>query len=138
MDPVTVGAVLLTIVGGAAGQASGRLWNGVHKLISLQFGHSRSSEDGSASVHSGEAEFAALEQSPADQERAVALAATLLERADEDAEFRQQLDAWWQQASQILPGEGNVSNVISGGNFSGPVLQGRDFTGLTFGPAADL
>ena len=33
---------------------------------------------------------------------------------------------------------GSVKNTISGGTFSGPVLQGRDFTGLTFGasPAA--
>ena len=33
---------------------------------------------------------------------------------------------------------GSVKNTISGGTFSGPVLQGRDFTGLTFdaSPAA--
>ena len=30
---------------------------------------------------------------------------------------------------------GNVTNTISGGTFSGPVLQGRDVTGLTFGAA---
>ena len=28
---------------------------------------------------------------------------------------------------------GNVTNTISGGTQHGPVLQGRDFTGLTFG-----
>jgi hypothetical protein len=28
---------------------------------------------------------------------------------------------------------GSVANTISGGTFSGPVLQGQDFTGLTFG-----
>ena len=33
---------------------------------------------------------------------------------------------------------GNVTNTVSGGTFSGPVVQGRDFIGLTFGtsPAA--
>ena len=30
---------------------------------------------------------------------------------------------------------GNVTNTVSGGTFSGPVIQGRDFTGLTFGAA---
>jgi hypothetical protein len=28
---------------------------------------------------------------------------------------------------------GDVTNTVNGGTFSGPVLQGRDFTGLTFG-----
>jgi len=30
---------------------------------------------------------------------------------------------------------GNATNEINGGTFSGPVLQGRDFPGLTFGAA---
>ncbi len=30
----------------------------------------------------------------------------------------------------------DVENTISGGTFSGPVLQGRDFTGLTFGASS--
>lgn len=32
---------------------------------------------------------------------------------------------------------GNVSNTISGGTFRGPVMQGRDFSGLTFGATPD-
>jgi len=28
---------------------------------------------------------------------------------------------------------GDVTNTVSGGTFSGPVIQGRDVTGLTFG-----
>jgi hypothetical protein len=38
----------------------------------------------------------------------------------------------------VQAGAADVENTISGGTFSGPVLQGRDFTGLTFGasPAA--
>jgi hypothetical protein len=32
--------------------------------------------------------------------------------------------------------DGGVTNTISGGSQYGPVLQGRDFTGLTFGPPA--
>jgi hypothetical protein len=31
---------------------------------------------------------------------------------------------------------GGAANTISGGTFSGPVLQGRDFTGLNFGGSA--
>jgi hypothetical protein len=43
-----------------------------------------------------------------------------------------------EQAGAVREKTGDVENTISGGTFSGPVLQGRDFTSLTFGasPAA--
>jgi hypothetical protein len=53
-------------------------------------------------------------------------------RADADSGFRDSLQAWWQQASQIHIG-GDVTNTVSGGTQYGPVLQGRDYSGLTFG-----
>ena len=84
---------------------------------------------------SGEAELAALEQAPADERRAVALAEVLVARAGADSEFGDALAAWWEQASRIQIG-GDVTNTVSGGTFHGPVLQGRDFTGLTFGSPA--
>jgi hypothetical protein len=40
-----------------------------------------------------------------------------------------------EQVSPVREETGNVTNEIGGGTFSGPVLQGRDFTGLTFGAA---
>lgn len=40
-----------------------------------------------------------------------------------------------EQVPPVREKTGNVTNEISGGTFSGPVLQGRDFTGLTFGAA---
>jgi hypothetical protein len=83
----------------------------------------------------GDAELAALEQAPADEGRAVALAEVLVARAGSDAEFRQVLKSWWEQASPVRAGAGNVTNTISGGTQHGPVLQGRDFTGITFGAA---
>jgi hypothetical protein len=88
-----------------------------------------------AAVSSGEAELAALEQAPGDQQLAVALARSLLARAEADGEFGNELAAWWEQASSIHV-SGDVASMISGGTFHGPVLQGRDFTGLTFGSPA--
>lgn len=48
--------------------------------------------------------------------------------------------AWWapqgadsRGATLAVGKTGNVTNTISGGTQCGPVLQGRDFTGLTFG-----
>ena len=52
-----------------------------------------------------------------------------------DEEFRQALESWWQQAEPIRASIGNVANTISGGTQQGPVLQGRDFSNITFGAA---
>ncbi len=41
--------------------------------------------------------------------------------------------SWWQQAEQIRDSIGNTTNAISGGIQHGPVLQGRDFSNITFG-----
>jgi hypothetical protein len=135
MDPVTVGAVLLAIVGGAAGEAGSKLWDGVTALVRLPFRHREAAGEAAVAVGTGEAELKALRQAPADQPRAVALAEALLARAGADGAFRQELESWWARASQVRTGEANVTNVISGGTQHGPVLQGRDFTGLTFGAA---
>jgi hypothetical protein len=131
MDPVTIGAVLAAVAGGAGGALGSQVWGGLSALVHRPFRHSHATGDSTASVPSGSAELAALEQAPDDQRRAVALAEILVARADADAGFRDALQAWWAQASQIEI-SGDVTNTISGGTFHGPVLQGRDFTGLTF------
>jgi hypothetical protein len=84
-------------------------------------------------VPSGEVELAALRQAPGDRQKAVALAETLLARSGADDEFRAALESWWQQAEPIRASIENVTNTISGGTQHGPVLQGRDFSNITFG-----
>ena len=135
MDPVTIGAVLASIAGGAGGALGGQLWAGLSALVRRPFRRAHAPAGSTAALPGGEAELAALEQSPADERRAVALAEVLVARADADNEFREALQVWWEQASQIQI-SGDVTNTISGGTFSGPVLQGRDFSGLTFGSPA--
>ena len=85
---------------------------------------------------SGEAELAALQQAPGDQQKAVALAEVLLARAQADAEFGQALrELVGRRPSRSGRASANVTNTISGGTQHGPVLQGRDFSNLTFGAA---
>jgi hypothetical protein len=107
---------------GGAGGDRGRGW---------RFRRARAVAEDTAALPSGSAELVALEQAPGDEQRAIALAEVLVARADADSEFGEALQAWWAQASQLSIG-GDVTNTISGGTFHGPVLQGRDFTGLTF------
>ena len=131
MDPVTIGAVLAAIVGGAGGALGSQVWAGVSALVRRPFRRPHAAGDTTAQVPSGSAELAALEQAPADERRALALAEVLVARADSDGEFRQALEAWWEHASQIHISS-DVANTISGGTQYGPVLQGRDFSGQTF------
>ncbi len=50
-------------------------------------------------------------------------------RAALHEKFRVRLEEWWQRA-QAAGGE--VHNSVSGGTQNGPVIQGRDFSNLTF------
>ncbi len=119
---MTIGAVLAAIAGGAGGGLGGQLWAGVRALAARPFGHRTGPQ--AADTESGSAQLAALEQAPADQQRAVALAEVLVARAAADGEFTQALAAWWEQARHV-PAAGNVTNTISGGLQYGPVIQGR-------------
>ena len=138
MDAVTIGAVLLAVVSGAGSQLGTQLWEGVVSLVRRPF-HLKAATSGDAApaevVPAGEAELAALQQAPGDQHKAVALAEALLVRSEADEEFRQSLESWWQQAEPIRASIGNVANTVSGGTQHGPVLQGRDFSNITFGAA---
>ena len=110
MDPVTLGAVLLAVVGGASGELGARLWDGVAGLVRRPVRRM----DGAASpaatgpMPAGGAELAALQNAPGDEQRAVALARMLLQRADADDEFGRALASWWEQAAPVrtgLPGD---------------------------------
>jgi hypothetical protein len=133
MDPVTIGAVLLAIVSGAGTQLGTQLWEGVVSLVRRPFRRKATGDDAAAIVPSGEAELADFQQAPGDRQKAVMLAEALLARSGADDEFRQALEGWWQQAEPIRASIGNVVNTISGGAQQGPVLQGRDFSNITFG-----
>ena len=135
MDPVTMGAVLLAIVSGAGEGLGSRLLDGVISLVRRPFRHKAPGSDAAAAVPSGELELAAFQQAPGDRQKAVALAQALLARSSGDDEFQQALESWWQQAEPIRADIGNVENTISGGTQHGPVLQGRDFSNITFGAA---
>lgn len=134
MDPVTVGAVLLAIVTGAGEGLGKELWQGLISLVHRPF-HRRAGGDAVAVVPTGEAALAALQQAPDDQHKAVALAQALLARSGADDEFAKELESWWQLAEPVRVSIVNVDNTISGGTQHGPVLQGRDFSNITFGAA---
>jgi hypothetical protein len=116
--------MLAALAGGAGGELGRQAWATLSELVRRPF--SRQAE----SLVSGEAELVALSEAPGEPARAEALSGALAARAAVDPEFATALDSWRRQAP-ALP-EGSVTNTISGGTQYGPVIQGRDFSGITF------
>ncbi|MFD5881952.1 hypothetical protein [Streptomyces yangpuensis] len=128
MDPVSVG-LLVALAGGAAGEVGRQAWVGLSALVRRPPGRDGGQDP---AIGSGEAELTRLAAEPGDQGRAQALSTALAVRAAVDEEFRAGLAAWQEQAAVVRAGDGAVTSHVSGGIQHGPVLQGRDFTHVTF------
>ena len=135
MNPITLGTTLLAVITGTSEALSGQLWKQIISLIHRPRQH-ETSGDNQRTVSPGEPELTALQQSPHDQQKAIALAEVLVARARGDVSFERALHAWWVRAEPFRAGVGSVTNIISGGTQYGPVVQGQKFGSLTFGVTA--
>ncbi|MFD4571577.1 hypothetical protein ACFWNK_01060 [Streptomyces sp. NPDC058417] len=124
--------LLTAMATGAGGEAGRRLWGALSGLVHRT--PEQPSDDPAAPPASptGVGELAALNAHPDDAERARALSEALNRRALLDASFGAALTAWHQQARALRTGDGATVNAVSGGTQHGPVVQGRDFSGITF------
>ncbi|MET8857202.1 hypothetical protein [Streptomyces sp. NPDC004579] len=129
MDPVSVG-LLVALAGGAGGEVGRQAWAGLSALVRRPFGRNDGGQ--APAVSSGEAELVRLAAEPDDQSRAQSLSTALAVRAAVDENFRTRLVDWQAQAKLVRTGDGAVTSTISGGTQNGPVVQGRDFSNLTF------
>lgn len=125
MDPISVG-LLIAMATGAAGEAGRQLWSGLSSLVR------RDPAITAEGPPTGEAELSLFAENPQDEERAQSLIDALTVRAERDVDFRAALSQWHQQAQTLSTGSGETTNTISGGELKGPVLQGRDFSGINF------
>jgi len=123
MDPVSAG-MLAALAGGAGGELGRQAWATLSELVRRPF-----TRCPGASA-SGEEELAALSEAPGEPGLAEALSGALAARAAADPEFASGLASWRRHASTFP--EGPVINTVSGGVQYGSVVQGRDFSGITF------
>ncbi|WP_431781519.1 hypothetical protein [Streptomyces chumphonensis] len=130
MDPISIG-LLAALAGGAGGELGRQAWAGLSALVRQPFRRGQDAAD-APEVSTGESELTALSQSPDDRARAQDLSTALAARSSLDPDFDAELRRWHEGARPILDDDGGVHNRISGGNQYGPVLQGRNFSGLTF------
>jgi hypothetical protein len=130
VEPISM-VLLAALAGGAGGEAGKQAWSALSALVCRPFHRA----DDMPAVSSGEAELAALEQAPG-PERANALSTVLAVRAALDSQFCTGLQQWHEQTRVVPTGDGEVTSTISGGTFHAPVLQGRDFSGISFTTAS--
>ncbi|WP_119582260.1 hypothetical protein [Streptomyces europaeiscabiei] len=130
MDPVSVG-LLAALAGGAGGELGRQAWAGLSDLVRRPLRRGQNTAQDPV-ANSAEAELAALGQGPTDPVRAQALSTALAVRAALDTDFRAGLQLWHEQAKLVHAGDAEVHNTISGGTQSGPVFQGRDYSGISF------
>lgn len=131
MDPISV-ALLAALAGGAGGELGRQAWTGLTTLVRRPFTRGQDESVQAPAVSSGQTELVRLQETPGDVARAQALSTALAVRAVVDSEFSSGLQQWHEQAKLVRTGDGDVHNTISGGTQHGPVLQGRDFSGLSF------
>ncbi|OLZ70312.1 hypothetical protein AV521_14275 [Streptomyces sp. IMTB 2501] len=130
MDPITA-AALTSLAGSLGGEAGRNAWQGLAALVRRPFRRAAGEESGETSgISTGELELAALRDDPGNTAHAQALATALGVRAALDAEFGTLLEQWWRGAAEATTG-GNVNNTVNGTQ-NGPVIQGRDFSHMTF------
>jgi hypothetical protein len=134
MDPVSV-ALLGALAGGAGGEAGRQAWVALSALVRRPFRRDREA-DGPAAV-TGEAALSRLSGCPDDLDCAQHLSAALASRAAADDSFAVDLRRWHDSARLLQIRKDSISNEISGGSFSGPVIQGRDFSQINFGAPTD-
>ncbi|MEU6483734.1 hypothetical protein [Streptomyces sp. NPDC046887] len=133
MDPISA-AALAALAGGLGGEAGRQAWQGLTTLVRRPFRRGEAGPD-EAGPGTGEIEVASLQEAPGEPMRAQALVTALGVRAALDAEFGSALATWWREAQAVDTG-GQVHNEISGGRQE-TVVQGRDFSNLTFNVRSD-
>lgn len=116
----------MALAGGTAGAAGQGAWQSLCELVRRRPAAS-SDGDGDAHAVPGQGELEELRATPEDAGRARALARALTERAQRDAEFGRELDAW-----RDRHGGDSVTMGIYGGT-QGTVVQARHIGTLNLG-----
>ncbi|WP_328223208.1 MULTISPECIES: hypothetical protein [unclassified Streptomyces] len=123
--------LLAALAGGAGGELGRQTWDGLSALVRRPFRGADGANGADATAGSGVAELEELQQDPDSGQRARKLSKALERRAERDPGFRTDLATWHGQAKKVHS-QGSVHNTISGGTQNGPVLQGGNFTGVSF------
>ncbi|MDT3396634.1 hypothetical protein RKE29_08255 [Streptomyces sp. B1866] len=143
MDPVTTGALVTAVnaaASGAGGEAGRRALESLaalyRRVLRRDDGEPGGGGDPPEGSPVGSGDLVGADGIPYDDAaRLRDLAALLVERARRDPAFGRDLAAWLSEYGAQAAPSGEVRNTIAeGARITGPVIQGRDFSGpITFG-----
>ncbi|MGA5703688.1 hypothetical protein [Peterkaempfera bronchialis] len=131
MEPISL-VLLAALAGGAGGEAGRQAWASLSALVRRPFRSGGTDTGQEPPGRTGLPELLAVEEQPHDSQRASALSTALAVRAALDPGFRAELEEWHRRARAGVESSGSVHNRISGGTQHGPVLQGQNFSDITF------
>lgn len=141
MDPVTLG-LLAAVAGGTGGEIGRDAWAALRALVQRSRpsrhqapGVAHPDDEASNTAVApdpGEDAMDALEAQADDPALARRLLDILASRAAAEPDFEAALALWARGAASGVAAEGVVHNQVSGGVQYGPVLQGREFSGISF------
>jgi hypothetical protein len=109
------------------GEVRRQLWFALRVLV-------RQPSPGGLTNPSALAALDALEEQPGDERAAAALGGLLAELAEGDEAFAESLRRWLAEAAGGDAPNVVFHNVVNGGIFHGPVLQGGDMSDILSGP----
>ncbi|MGN9786932.1 hypothetical protein ACTMTF_36300 [Nonomuraea sp. ZG12] len=119
-----VTAAITSIITGATGEAGKGAWTSLIAMVKKTFGKKGGQE-------------AALELVGAvkmEERDVIELSEILVERAGQDPEFARELSAWLKDIEGPAKTDGPTNVVAGSARITGPVIQGRDFSGpISFG-----
>ncbi|SDH03387.1 hypothetical protein SAMN05421505_110183 [Sinosporangium album] len=121
MDPTALAAIVSALIGGVAGEAGRSAWTSLATLVRRRFG--------------GESRAVAALESAESASDAEEITGILVEEAQADQRFAEELASWARQAGAVVHQRQEVTNTISGdARISGPVIQaGNVFGGIHLG-----
>jgi hypothetical protein len=127
MDETTlalVTAAITSIITGATGEAGKGAWASLVAMVKKTFGKKGEQE----------APLELVGAVKTEERDVIELSEILVERAGQDSEFASELSAWLKDVKDLARADGPTNVVAGSARITGPVIQGRDFSGpISFG-----
>ncbi|MEQ4719629.1 hypothetical protein [Nonomuraea sp. B19D2] len=119
-----VTAAITSLITGATGEAGKGAWTSLVAMVKKTFGKKGEQEP----------PLELVEAVKVEDRDVIELSEILVERAGQDAEFASELSAWLKDVKVLAKSDGPTNVVAGNARITGPLIQGRDFSGpISFG-----
>ncbi|MFC4118301.1 hypothetical protein [Nonomuraea zeae] len=119
-----VSAAITSLVTGATGEVGKGAWTSLVAMVKKTLGKNGEEQP----------TLELVEAVRTEKRDVIELSEVLVEQAGQDAEFASDLRAWLEDVKVLAKSDGPTNIVAGSARITGPVIQGRDFSGpISFG-----